>query len=89
MNRLLKIGKEFCTIWITWLIGNDQVYLDKNCKPSFESRRICIGVWKAFCGWKKGLLVILSNGYMNQHWHYKEILIEHGFAFYETNKEMW
>ena len=60
----------------------------KNCKPSFKSGRTSIGVWGAFCGWKKGPLVVLGDGRMNQHRYREEILAQHGLPFYQTMKEM-
>lgn len=41
-----QVGKNYRTTWVTWWV---EVYLSKNCKPLFKSKRISIEVQRAFC----------------------------------------
>jgi hypothetical protein len=83
-----KVGKDYRMIWVTRRRDEDQAYLSKNYKPSFKSGRISIGVWGAFCGVKKGLLVVLGSSHIDQHRYREEILAPFGLPFYRAIRAM-
>lgn len=80
-----EVGKDLQVLWVSRHVR--EAYLEKNCKPSFKSGKISIGIWGVISGIEKGPLVVIDE-WFNQHRYQEEILEPAGLPFFKKLKEM-